>query len=625
MKNYLLIFCITALLFSAQAQTGPAGVGNVSSNILWLASGNNFYTDAGITNALNGQSVQQWNDISGNNNHAFQLTGANKPLFRANVSNGLSGIQLNGNMFLDGPALGIVGTSSYTYLMVFRDTVTTLGGINDGGGDFILDRTTATNNLVSLKPISGNVYAFQKRNNAGGGLGGPSTTTNINPNNKIIEMRRDYNVNYQIHYNGNLQNTLADSDGPTTPPNPRIGRHATSTNGGLRGYINEFIIFNFALNSAQTIIMNNYLAAKYNIPLTTNDIYTRDNPANGNFDFEVAGIGRVNATNIHNDAQGTSIVRINNPTNLNNNEFLIWGHNNALQQATNTTDIPAGVQARFERVWRVNEVNSTGTAVDVGAIDMSWDLSALGAVTASDLRLLVDANNNGIFSDDTPIAGAISLGGGIYQFQGVTAITNNRRFTIATANIIVTPLPIVLVNFYARQKGNAVELEWTTATEINNDFFTIERSLDAENFEVVAQVKGAGNSNAFITYDTLDKTPYTGTSFYRLKQTDFDGQFEYFNIVPVRFEKDVSLEFTLFPNPIRADENLGISANFLAKEEILIVIRDMQGKEFYSKVHIKQTNNELIAVPIDKSIPSGIYVVIATSENSIYSKKLVIE
>lgn len=187
------------------------------------------------------------------------------------------------------------------------------------------------------------------------------------------------------------------------------------------------------------------------------------------------------------------------------------------------------------------------------------------------------------------------------------------------------PLPITLVDFTAHATQNTVQLKWVTASEINNEFFTIERSNNAQNWEEIITTQGAGNSNQLLTYVETDFEPLEGISYYRLKQTDFDGQFEYFNIVPVRFEKDVSIEFTLFPNPIQKDETLGISANFLANEEILIVIRDMQGKEFYSKAHIKLTNNELVAVPIDKSIPSGIYIVIATSENSIYSKKLVVE
>ena len=288
MKPYSTLLLALNFLFvtNIYSQTGAGGVGNSSSNVMWLSGDGTAFSDSGITPATSGQTVRIWNDRSGNGNNAFQNTAVNRPIYRTNVSNGMPALSFTGNLFIDGPGLGMSGTEGYTYFVTFQDTASIVGGINDGNGQFILDRTSATNNLVSLKPITGNVYAYQKRNNSGGGLGGPSSTTNINTSAKIIQMRRDYNVNYQIRYNGSLQNTLADADGATTPPNPRIGRHATTTNGGLRGFMNEFIIYNFALNTTQTIIVNNYLSAKYNIALSSNDLYTNDDAGNGNFDFE---------------------------------------------------------------------------------------------------------------------------------------------------------------------------------------------------------------------------------------------------------------------------------------------------------------------------------------------------
>ncbi len=621
----LLTLLITINIYS---QTGPGGIGNNSNNILWLKGDGGAYTDAGITQASHGQQVQQWRDCSGNNNHAVQAIVGNRPLFHGNSANGQPGLRFTGDMFIDGPNLAIPASSSYTYIMVFRDTATGLGGINDGSGHFILDRTTATNNLVSLKPVTGNLYAYQKRNNAGVGLGGPLSTTSINTNTKIIGMQRNYNVNYQIYCNGVSEATLTDTDGPTTPPNPRIGRHATTANGGLRGYINEFVIFNQALNTSQIIIVNNYLAAKYGLTLGTNDIYTQDNPGNGDYDFDVAGIGRIDASNINNDAQGSGIVRILNPTNLGDDEFLIWGHDNGVAQSLNTSDIPVGVESRFERVWRVNEVNSSGGGINVGSIDMRWDLNGLGLITASDLRLLIDDNNNGVFSDDIPIAGAVDLGGGIYEFQNVSGgaggIRNNRRFTIGTANKTQTPLPIELLSFEANFNIDKVDLRWITSSEVNNNFFTIERSKDALTWEEVLQTQGAGNSNVNIEYFESDYNPHEGVSYYRLKQTDFDGNFEYFNIVPVKVDLSDKGEMNLFPNPLRRGEELKINLEGI-KQDVLIVIRDAKGQEFYSKAEIYLENNQLVAVPINLDIPAGFYIVTASSENQIYSQKLLIK
>jgi len=263
----------------------------------------------------------------------------------------------------------------------------------------------------------------------------------------------------------------------------------------------------------------------------------------------VAGIGRVDASNIHNDAQGTGIVRILNPTNLDNDEFLIWGHDNGVQRGIEKTDIPAGIQARFQRVWRVNEVSTSGSAVDVGAIDIRWDLSGLGPVTTSDLRLLVDMNNNGIFSDEAPLGSATSLGGNIYAFTGITAISNNLRFTLATINATQTALPIELISFRASAQNDKVKLDWQTAKEINNDYFTVEYSRDGSDWKVLKKIKGAGTSYNLLNYTTMDDFPMDGTTYYRLKQTDLSGQSTYSNIVSINLDQLPSLKITIYPNP----------------------------------------------------------------------------
>jgi hypothetical protein len=106
-------------------------------------------------------------------------------------------------------------------------------------------------------------------------------------------------------------------------------------------------------------------------------------------------------------------------------------------------------------------------------------------------------------------------------------------------------LPITLLSFTARATGkNLVETEWSTASETNNDYFTVERSRDAAYWEPVGIVMGAGNSNAVRNYAFPDDAPYPGLSYYRLKQTDFDGSFAYSHTVPVQLG-DFGADFDL--------------------------------------------------------------------------------
>lgn len=602
-KNIVILAKAITLTGLLRAQTGPGGVGSTATTAMWLAADGGVYTNAGTTQATQNQAVQQWNDLSGNNRHATQTTAANRPLFRNNVANNKPGLRFTGNMFIDGPSPGIASTSDYTYLLAFRDTATSVGAMGDGNGCFILDRPSATNELVSLKQATGNFYGYQKRNNAGGGLGGPLSTTAINTNFKLIQMRRDYNVNYQIFYNGVQQATLADGDGATSPPEPRIGRHATTANGGIRGYICEFIIYGFALNSAQTIIVNNYLAAKYGITLGGSDIYVQDNAANGNYDHEVAGIGRVDASNIHSDAKGTGMVRILNPGGLNNNEFFIWGHNGGVAQATNTTDVPSGVNARLDRVWRVSEVNASGGAIDVGSIDMRWDLNALGAITATDVVLLVDTDGDGSFTDETPITGPTSLGGGIYQFSGVTSITNGDRFTLGTLNSMQTPLPVELLSFYATVLDQSqVELSWKTAIEIRNDYFSIERSKNAETWETIGKVKGSGTIFYPRQYQWVDEHPFEGTSYYRLKQNDANGEFKYLGIKQVSVFKTGL--FAVYPVP--AEETLIVKGKGL--RWALLKIRCAEGQDVSESVRFVSEDQNEITLDV-RDLPPGVYLI----------------
>ncbi|MBS1646780.1 MAG: T9SS type A sorting domain-containing protein [Bacteroidetes bacterium] len=124
--------------------------------------------------------------------------------------------------------------------------------------------------------------------------------------------------------------------------------------------------------------------------------------------------------------------------------------------------------------------------------------------------------------------------------------------SIAVDDITLTDpavLPISILSFTAAPQENNVGIDWVTSTEINNNFFTVERSKDGVVFEFVTQIKGAGNSTQIKKYMVTDSTPYQGFSYYRLKQTDYNGKSEAFNIVSVNINSDNKNLFNVFPNP----------------------------------------------------------------------------
>jgi hypothetical protein len=118
------------------------------------------------------------------------------------------------------------------------------------------------------------------------------------------------------------------------------------------------------------------------------------------------------------------------------------------------------------------------------------------------------------------------------------------------ATLECTPLPIELLTFSGQAHKDVNILEWTTVSEVNNAFFTIERSRDGTDFIAIGTEHGAGNSSELLDYSFVDSRPLQGENYYRLKQTDHDGSYEYFNTILVT-QKSFSGTIEVFPNPVK--------------------------------------------------------------------------
>ncbi len=143
-------------------------------------------------------------------------------------------------------------------------------------------------------------------------------------------------------------------------------------------------------------------------------------------------------------------------------------------------------------------------------------------------------------------------------------------------------LPIELLYFRAGQEGNTVLLEWATSLEENFDFFTVERSTDGINFEKIADIYGAGNTDEKQYYSYTDDNPFPGNLYYRLKATDFDGTFEYFKIISVRYFGEESYSVTLYPNPV-VNGKANLRLNYRPDGPVSVVIYDQMGRQFLKR------------------------------------------
>lgn len=147
-------------------------------------------------------------------------------------------------------------------------------------------------------------------------------------------------------------------------------------------------------------------------------------------------------------------------------------------------------------------------------------------------------------------------------------------------DISITALPIMsiqLLAFNAESNNNGVQLQWTTASELNNDYFTLQRSTDGVAFTDVLRTDGVGNSAVPVTYVAMDPAPVDGLSYYRLQQTNVQGLVTTLHAVPVQFQKQLAQPITIYPNP-NSGSALWMCASDLKEEaEVPLSITDLQG------------------------------------------------
>lgn len=186
---------------------------------------------------------------------------------------------------------------------------------------------------------------------------------------------------------------------------------------------------------------------------------------------------------------------------------------------------------------------------------------------------------------------------------------------------VLTALPEVLLNFDAIINDKKVELTWSSNTENNNNYFTIEKSKDAINFEEVTSIKGFGNFSSLVNYFDVDYIPYEGISYYRLKQTDSKGNTLSSRLVSVNYKLGNG---SLVTNQNSIEDNI---TNLLGSEnkEVLVVLRNEKGQESFSKVIINEQNTITISPDNDHKLDNGTYVVIACSNNKLYSQKVTVK
>ncbi len=399
---------------------------------------------------------------------------------------------------------------------------------------------------------------------------------------------------------------------------------------------NKTIFENLTVNNANNVVLAQNTDILYNLTLTS-----------GNFDLKdkIANLG----------ADGTIVneTELNRVTSTDGSGAV--GHNTGTIIATRTLNAPSGVNPANLGVVITTTANlgaititrgheiQTGSYGGVPSVGVAryYEIPGIGELDVAggktinmyywnaELNGLTEANiegfqwvTEGSGSWWTPLDGSVNTSSNLFTTSGVpyapyqswSLVTFNNRFTLGSK---VTPLPIVLAEAKILCSEKGANISWKTLSEINNNYFTIDESIDGINYKEIAEIEGAGSSNSITNYLYIDELN-NQTKYYRLSQTDFDGTKETFKIMMANcVNTNNNQNIILYPNPAKEQVNIKID-NYSFTE---LTITDILGKQVFN-TNINSIDG-IIQINTN-SLSSGVYNVNLKSEQTQITKQLII-
>lgn len=278
-----------------------------------------------------------------------------------------------------------------------------------------------------------------------------------------------------------------------------------------------------------------------------------------------------------------------------------------------------------EEYWDLDHVAGTAPTVDVTLHWKDWTRSGTQVTGGGGTDSLVVAHfdgthwesygvNNGI--THSPVGSVTAAG--VSSFSPFTFGSLLRK----EGDDGFIALPVELVDFTVEKGEEGSNLiTWVTASEINNDYFVIQRSIDGVEFEDVYLMPGQGTSLSLTNYSYVDSDPPSGAVYYRLKQIDFDEEEDHSEIVQV---ENVINTLTIYPNPVNESQELILvnsNSNGNAQSSFLVQLVDVTGKI----IHVQMSTEKLVRIPIRRfNVKAGHYIVRLVSGSKVETRKLII-
>lgn len=309
-------------------------------------------------------------------------------------------------------------------------------------------------------------------------------------------------------------------------------------------------------------------------------IINADITVSGNADFSVSGVGSV-------ILEGTYTM-----TGSGNSDFSVDGNitMNGSVDLGNNGDLTVGGSGDID-------INGTLTVGSNGDVQVDGNLEAD----------VIDNSSGGTVTDN-----------------GGTGTINSGTCTGACTDV-GTPTPIQLSSFQLNPLGDdAIRISWVTAAEVNNEYFTVERSLNGVDFESIGTVAGAGNSNSPLSYQFTDRPQYHGILYYRLKQTDFDGAYETFQILRVNTLEQGSMRSLAFSPTITAPSSIVSTRNVWGQIfEINLSLLSLSGKQF--PISNLQITEDRLTFSLPNSLSNDLYILKGTINGVAVTTKLIVK
>lgn len=224
-------------------------------------------------------------------------------------------------------------------------------------------------------------------------------------------------------------------------------------------------------------------------------------------------------------------------------------------------------------------------------------------------------------------SGGSITGGGGEGSSNLIDICNTTVWTTSMGNLSgpytlqLNPLPAQLVDFSATNEGSIIVLNWVTSSELNNDYFTVEKSRNGVDFEELGQFDGAGTSTNINSYKVYDIIPFEGTQFYRLRQTDFDGKNSTSRTIGIKWSKGV--ECNIYPNPTKGELFANLDPKITGQSGQLLV-NNTDGKLLLSKeIQIQNSGYGLKLLQSNELLKPGSYLVTLNFKGKVYTQYIV--